>query len=159
MLARLYSKSFKLGFSSTWIKKFQVYKLGLQKAEKLEIKLPTFVESWWKQGNSKHIYVSISISMYTYFCFIGCADHNKLWKILKEMGIPPYLSLEKAIFRSRSNSYNQKWNNWLVQNWERSRTRLYIVTLLIWVTCRVHHEKHWAGGSISWNQDCQEKYQ
>ena len=25
--------------------------------------------------------------------------------------------------------------------------------------CRVHHEKHWAGWSISWNQDCWEKYQ
>ena len=32
-------------------------------------------------------------------------------------------------------------------------TKLYIVTLLI---CRVHHEKHWAGRSTSWNQDCQE---
>ena len=33
-----------------------------------------------------------------YFCFIdyakafGCVDHNKLWKILKEMGIPDYLT-------------------------------------------------------------------
>ena len=31
-----------------------------------------------------------------YFCFIdyakaNCVDHNKLWKILKEMGIPDYL--------------------------------------------------------------------
>ena len=25
--------------------------------------------------------------------------------------------------------------------------------------CRVHHEKNWVGRSISWNQDCQEKYQ
>ena len=25
--------------------------------------------------------------------------------------------------------------------------------------CKVHHKKHWAGGSTSWNQDCQEKYQ
>ena len=33
-----------------------------------------------------------------YFCFIDCAkafdcvDHNKLWKILKEMGIPDHLT-------------------------------------------------------------------
>ena len=33
-----------------------------------------------------------------YFCFIdytkafGCVDHNKLWKILKEMGIPDHLT-------------------------------------------------------------------
>ena len=34
----------------------------------------------------------------TYFCFIDyvkafdCVDHNKLWKILQEMGIPDYLT-------------------------------------------------------------------
>ena len=46
-----------------------------------------------------------------YFCFIDYAkafdsvDHNKLWKILQEMGIPdPDLPLEKPICRSGSNS-------------------------------------------------------
>ena len=46
-----------------------------------------------------------------YFCFIDyaksfeCVDHNKLWKILKEMGIPEhYLSPEKPVCKSRSNS-------------------------------------------------------
>ena len=46
-----------------------------------------------------------------YFCFIDyakvfdCVDHNKLWKILKEMGIPDHLTfLEKPICRSGSNS-------------------------------------------------------
>ena len=35
---------------------------------------------------------------YVYFCFIDyakafdCVDHNKLWKILKEMGIPDHLT-------------------------------------------------------------------
>ena len=44
-----------------------------------------------------------------YFCFIDyakafdCVDHNQLWKILKEMGIPD-LSLEKFVCRSGSNS-------------------------------------------------------
>ena len=34
-----------------------------------------------------------------------CVDHNKLWKILKEMGIPGHLtSPEKPVRRSRSNS-------------------------------------------------------
>ena len=31
--------------------------------------------------------------------------------------------------------------------------------LLTVFICRVHHEKHWAGRSTSWNQDCREKYQ
>ena len=45
-----------------------------------------------------------------YFCFIDyakafdCVDHNKRWKILQEMGIPPYLSPEKPVCRSRINS-------------------------------------------------------
>ena len=45
MLVRLSSKSFKLGFSSTWNRNFQMYKLVLEKAEEPEIKLPTFVGS------------------------------------------------------------------------------------------------------------------
>ena len=39
-LALLCSKSFKLGFSSTWIKNFQMFKLGSEKAEEWEIKSP-----------------------------------------------------------------------------------------------------------------------
>ena len=47
-----------------------------------------------------------------YFCFtdyakaFDCVDHSKLWKILREMGIPDHLSwpLEKPVCRSRSNS-------------------------------------------------------
>ena len=45
-----------------------------------------------------------------YFCFIDYAkafdrvDHNKLWKILKEIGIPDHLPLEKPVCRSGSNS-------------------------------------------------------
>ena len=47
-----------------------------------------------------------------YFCFIDDAkafdfvDHNKMWKILKEVGIPdyPYLPSAKPVCRSRSNS-------------------------------------------------------
>ena len=44
-----------------------------------------------------------------YFCFIDyakafdCVDHNKLWKLLKEMGTPD-LPLEKSVCRSGSNS-------------------------------------------------------
>ena len=41
---------------------------------------------------------------------------------------------------------------------ERSASRLYTVTLLILLICRVHHEKCWTGWSTSWNQDCWEKH-
>ena len=48
-----------------------------------------------------------------YFCFLDyakafdCVDHNKLWKIFQEMGIPDHLTnlpLEKSVCKSASNS-------------------------------------------------------
>ena len=65
------------------------FKLVLEKAEEPEIKLPTSAGSWKKAREfQKNIY----------FCFIDyantfdCVDHNKLWRILKEMGIPDHLT-------------------------------------------------------------------
>ena len=66
-----------------------MFKLVLEKAEEPEIKLPTSAGSSKKQESSrKNIY----------FCFIDnakafdCVDHDKLWKILKEMGITNHLT-------------------------------------------------------------------
>ena len=62
--------------------------LDWEKAEELEIKLPTCTGSSKKQEFQKNIY----------FCFIDyakafdCVDHNKLWKILKDMVIPDHLT-------------------------------------------------------------------
>ena len=73
-----------------------------------------------------------------YFCFndytkaFGCMEHNKLWRILQEMGIADHLTcLLRKICRSRSNNQNRIWTNGLILNWERSMSRLYTVTLLI----------------------------
>ena len=69
---------------------FQIFKLDLEKAEEPEIKLPTSAGSSKKQESSR--------KKNNYFCYIDytkaiyCVDHNKLWKILKEMGIPDYLT-------------------------------------------------------------------
>ena len=66
-----------------------MFKVVLEKAEEPVIKLPISTGSSKKQQSSrKNIY----------FCFIDhakafdCVDHNKLWKILKEMGIPEHLT-------------------------------------------------------------------
>jgi len=67
---------------------FQMFKLVFEKAEEPEIKLPTSAGSWKKQESSRKIYC----------CFIDyakafdCVDHNTLWKILKEIGIPDHLT-------------------------------------------------------------------
>ena len=68
---------------------FQMFKPVLEKAEEPEIKLPTSAGSWKKQESSRRN---------IYFCFIDyakafdCVDHNELWKILKEIGIPDHLT-------------------------------------------------------------------
>ena len=59
----LCSKSFKLGFSSIWTENFQMYKLGLQKADEPEIKSPTSGGSQKKQENSKKTSTSASMTM------------------------------------------------------------------------------------------------
>ena len=83
MLARLCSKSFKLRFNSTWTKNFQMYKLDLEKAEEPEIKLPTFVGSWRKQGNSKTTSTSASLTMLkhlTVWITTNCRKFFKRWE-------------------------------------------------------------------------------
>ena len=66
-----------------------MFKLDLEKAEEPEIKLPTSVGSSKKQDSSrKNIYFSFT----DYTKAFDCVDHNKLWKNLKEMGIPDHLT-------------------------------------------------------------------
>ena len=64
-----------------------MYKLDFEEAEELEIKLPTFAGSWGKQRASRKTSTSASLTMLKAF---DCVDHNKLWKILQEMGIPDH---------------------------------------------------------------------
>ena len=87
----------------------------------------------WLIEKSGEFQKNIYFSFFGYAKAFDCEDHNTLWKILKEMGIPdpPCLPPEKSICRSRSNTENQTWNNRLVPSWERSMSRLYIVTLFI----------------------------
>ena len=64
-------------------KNFQVYKLGLEKADDPEIKLPTFTGPWRKQGYSRKTTTSASPTTQA-FDFV---DHNKLWETPKHVGI------------------------------------------------------------------------
>ena len=99
---------------------------GVRKGREPEIKLPTSVGSSKNQESSrKNIY----------FCFLDyakafdCVDHTKLWKILKEMGIPDHLTCllrylyagQEAMVRTRHGP----------KNWERNTSRVFIVILLI----------------------------
>ena len=72
-----------------WTENFQIYKLYLEKAEEPEIKLPNIC---WIIEKARAFQKNI------YFCFtdytktFDSVDHNKLWKILKEIEIPDHLT-------------------------------------------------------------------
>ena len=51
-----------LGFTITGTDKFKLSKLGLEKAEEPEIKLPTFTGLKRKQGNSRKTSTSVSLN-------------------------------------------------------------------------------------------------
>ena len=106
-----------------------MFKLDLEKAEEPELKLPTSIGSSKRQEFQKNIC----------FCFIDyvkafdCVDHNKLWKILKEMGIPNHLiCLLRNLYAGQEATVRtgHGTTDWF-QIGKGVQSRLYIVTLLI----------------------------
>ena len=108
---------------------FQMFKLVLEKAEDPD----QIANICWIIKKAREFQKNI------YFCFIDYAkafdyvDHNKLWKILKEMGIPDHLTcLLRNLYAGQEATVRAgTWNNRLLSNRKRSTSRLYIVTLLI----------------------------
>ena len=107
-----------------------MFKLNLENEEEPEIKLLTSAGS---SNKTREFQKNI------YFCFIDyakafdCVDHNKLWKILKEMGIPDHLiCLVRNLYAGQEAAVRTGHGTTkLVLNRKRSTSRLYIVTLLI----------------------------
>ena len=66
-------------------------------------------------------------NIYCFICYVkvfDCVDHNKLWKILQEMGIPDHLTcLLRNLYAGQETTVRTVWN----------MSRLYIVTLLIYM--------------------------
>ena len=136
-----------------------MYKMCSKEAEEPEINLHYLLD----HKKSKKIPKKV------YFCYINyakafdCVDNDKLWKILKEMGIPDHptcllrnLYAGQATVRTRHGTMD--WFQigkgvhqgcilsllvWLlcrihhVPDWKRSTSRLYIVTLLVLLLCRM----------------------
>ena len=83
-----------------------------------------------------------------YFCFtdctkaFDCVDYNKLWKILKVMGIQDHLTcLLRNLYvgQEATEAYMEQLTG------SKLGKELDIVTLFIYLLCRVHHAKYQAG--------------
>ena len=99
-----------------------------------------------------------------YFCFIDnaqnfhCVDHNKLWKILQEMGIPVHLTcLLRSLYAGQEATVRTRHGT---TDWFKIRKGVHQDCILSPCLCnRAHHEKYQAGWLTSRNQDFWEKYQ
>ena len=106
---------------------FQMFKLDLEKTEEPEIKLPTSAGSSKKREFQKIIY----------FCFINytkafdCVNHNKLWKILQEMGMPDHPTCLLRNLHAVKEATKLVMEQQTGSKSGREYIRLYIVTLLI----------------------------
>ena len=123
--------------------KFQMFKLDLDKAEEPEIKLPNIC---WIIEKAREFQTNI------YFCFINyaktfdCEDHNKLWKILKEMGIPDHLTyLLRNLYAGQEATVRtgHGTTDWFQIG--KGVRQGCILSSCLFNLCRVHHEKCWAG--------------
>ena len=112
MVVRLCSKSFTLGFSSTWIKNFQIYKLGLEKVEEPEIKLPTSVGSWRKQGSSGKTSASLTtLKLLTVWTTTNCGKVFRRWKYHTTLPVSWETCIQSRSNRTGHATSDSKWFN------------------------------------------------
>ena len=155
MLARLCSKSFKLGFSSMWIKNFHMCNLGLKNRGTRD-QIMNIRGSLRKQGNSRKTSTSASLTILKPLSMWTTTNCGKFF----EMGVPDHLTcllrnLNDAGQEATVRTGHEETDWFQIEKGVHQGCILSL--LLILLICRVYHEKHWAEWSISWN--CREKYQ
>ena len=83
-------------------------------------------------------------------------DHNKLRKILKEMGIPTTLPASWEICMQVK---KQQFELDMEQQTDSKSGKEYVKAVYCHPVYLTYTQSPWAGWSTSWNQDCQEKYE
>ena len=81
-ISKVMQKIFKIGFSSIWTEKFQIYKLGFEEAEE-PVKLTTFIRSWTNQKSYRKICTSTSLTTLkpsTVWITTNCGKFFKRWE-------------------------------------------------------------------------------
>ena len=101
-----------------------------------------------------------------YFYFINyakafdCVDYNKLWKILKEMGIPDHLTcLLRNLMQVRKQQLELDMELQTGSKSGKEYVKAVYCHPAYLTYAELIQQKCWAGWSTSWNLDCWEKYQ
>ena len=114
----------------------------------------------WIMEKAREFQKNIYFSFLDYAKAFGCVDHNKLWKILKEMGIPHHLNcLLRNLYAGQEATVRTGHGT---TDWFQIEKGVHQGCILLPCLFNLYAEyimKCWAGGSTSWNQDCQEKCQ
>ena len=140
-LVKKCSKFSKPGFSNMCTVNFLMFKLVLEKAEEPEIKLPISGGSWKKQESSRKTSISALLTMPKPLT----VDHKKLWKILKEMGLPDHLiCLLRNLYAGQEATVRTGHGT---TDWFQIGKGVHqgCGTLLMKLLCKVHHVKCQAG--------------
>ena len=106
-----------------------MFKLDLEKAEELEIKLPSSAGLSKKQESSRKTSTSAALTMLQPLTVV---DHNKLWKILKEMEIPDQITcLLRNLYAGQKATLNMDMEQQTGSKQEKEYIKAVFVTLLI----------------------------
>ena len=89
MVVRLCSRSFKLGLNSMWTENFQMFNVGFTKGRRTRDQIANIC---WIIQKARKFQKKSTFCFTDYANTFDCVDHNKLWKFLKEMGIPDHLT-------------------------------------------------------------------
>ena len=112
----------------------------------------------WTIEKAREFQKNIYLCLIDYAIAFDCVDHNKLWKILQEVGIPDHLTcLLRNLYAGQEATVKTRHGT---TDWFQIGKGVHQGCILspCLLTCRVHHEKRWTGRNTSWNQDCWEKY-
>ena len=120
--------------------------------------LPTSAGSSKKQESSRKTSISFLLTMPNPLTVWITTN----WKILQEMGVPDHLTcLFRNLYAGQEATVRtgHGTTDWFQIEKGVCQGCILSPCLFNLYAEYIYHEKHWAGRSTSWNQDCQEKYQ
>ena len=132
--------------------------VGFRKGRGTRVQIANF---YWIIEKAREFQKNIYFYFIDYAKAFDCVYHNKLWKILKEIGIPDHLTclLRNLLYAGQEATV---WNGHGTMDWFKIGKGVQqgcILSPYLFNLYAEYHVKCWADWIISWNQVCQEKYQ